>query len=287
MKLIKNVIVLLLIISTLFSFVSCKKNKNEPESNTCTVTVKNPLGAPLAGVTVYLHLDNGTDYNICTAPVVTDSNGQVKLTLSGDQSYSVGLSGYPTAYTAKSGYTRAERYALDSDNVNITLGVNENAKPMVYSIGDYISDFTITDIDGVEYNLYDLLEKKRAVVLNFWFCGCGPCRSEFPALNAAYNTYKGSIELLAINDYIAHNEGVSNIQSYRDTNNLDMPMFKTQYGSLASIACFRNDGYPTTVVIDRYGRVSTVHSGAITSEEAWNALFEYYIADDYNGLPYN
>ena len=75
MKLIKNIVVLLLMISTLFSVVSCEEkephngntnggNGNTEEFSSYEITVESPLGKPLSGVTVYLHLDAGADYNI-------------------------------------------------------------------------------------------------------------------------------------------------------------------------------------------------------------------------------
>ena len=295
MKIIKNIVVLLLIISTLFSVISCKKNdgnndgNNQSESfSTCEVTVKNPLGKPLTGVTVYLHLDGGSDYNICATPVTTDLNGKVSFNLNSSEKYSVGLSGYPAAYTAKTGLNRNERYALDSEKVSIILDVAEDPKsPKTYSVGDFMVDFTIADVNGVEYNLYDLLSKKKAVVFNFWFCSCGPCKSEFPALNTAYNSHKDLIELLAVNDYPTADESVENVKKYGETNNLDMPIFKTQYGSAVSLSHFNTKGYPTTVIIDRYGVISYIDDGAITSVARWEEIFNYFTSDDYNGAPYN
>ena len=233
-------------------------------------------------------MDDGADYNICATPVTTDMNGKVSFNLDSSAEYSVGLSGYPAAYTAKSGLNRSERYAIDSQSVTITLDVAEDPKsPKTYSVGDFMVDYTIANVDGVEYNLYDMLSKKKAVVINFWFCGCGPCKSEFPALNSAYNSYKDSIEVLAVNDYPAANESAENVKQYGITNGLDMPLFKTQYQSAVSISHFNTTGYPTTVIIDRYGMISYIDDGAITSVAKWEEIFNYFISDDYNGAPYN
>lgn len=246
-----------------------------------TVTVKGPLGQLLSGVTVFVHLDNGEDYNVCLAPAVTDKNGSVTFTLDATESYSVGLTGFPGVFTAKDGNTRETRYALDSQNTEITLGVRENYNPKMYSLGGYMADFTITDINGNEYGLYDLLAEKKAVVLNFWFCGCGPCASEFPALNKAYNSYKDKLEVLAINDH--PQEGYDSVVNYETVKgfDLDMPLFKVGYGSAVSLSRFKSQGYPTTVIIDRYGKICVVHVGAMTSTEQWEKLFAFYTSDSY------
>ena len=201
--------------------------------------------------------------------------------------YSVAVMGYPGVYTAKSGSTPNERYSIGAEEMDVVLLPKANYAPTVYRVGDYMADFTITDIDGNTYNLYDLLSQKRAVVLNFWFYGCPPCANEFPALNASYNTHKDSVEVLAIDDH--PNDTVDSVKGYEQYRGftLDMPLFKTDYQSALSISRFNTGGWPTTVIIDRYGVISTIHVGAITSSLRWDAIFDYYISDNYDGTPFS
>lgn len=287
MRFFKKLLPLLLIVAMLMSFVSCDGGEEEKKDpNLFTVTVKNPLGKPLSGVTVYVHMDGGQDYNICTLPVSTDAYGKASFTLDSANSYSVQLANLPPVYTSLSGYTPAERYAFDSNDITVTVDVNEGYVPEFYRIGDPMANFTLTDIDGNTHELYEILKEKKVVLLNFWFYGCGPCAVEFPALNAAYKNYAEVAEVLAINDYPNENEShVEGYESYRGFT-LDMPLFKAEYGSEVSLDRFPAGAYPTTVVIDRYGMVSLIHTGAVTSVAKWEELFRHYTSDSYNGEAY-
>jgi hypothetical protein len=95
-----------------------------------------------------------------------------------------------------------------------------------YQLGDVMYDFTLTDINGTELTLYELLETKRAVFLNFWYNGCSWCETEFPDIVAAYESsytdangetkaYKDDIAIIAVNPTII-NADRNNLQDIKD-----------------------------------------------------------------------
>ncbi len=143
-----------------------------------------------------------------------------------------------------------------------------------YTLGSIVDDFSVTAVNGKTYKVSELLETKKAVVLNFWFENCGPCRMEFPYLNEAYNEYKDKLEVIAISPVDSENA----VSAYAKDMKLDFPMVSA---NLEWEQAFGFGGYPTTVVIDRYGMVAMMHTGAVTDKEAFASMFEHFTSDEY------
>lgn len=144
-----------------------------------------------------------------------------------------------------------------------------------YKLGDYMGDYTVTDVNGNEYTFSKLLESKKAIVLNFWYVNCGPCQMEFPYLQAAADKYSNDIAVLAINPT---DDKEKNIQKYATQNELSIPLIK---GDVAWNYALGIRAFPTTVVIDRYGSVAFSHVGAVTVEGVFEKIFAFYTSDDY------
>ena len=110
-----------------------------------------------------------------------------------------------------------------------------------------MGDYKLTDVNGNTYTFSELLATKKAIVLNFWFINCGPCQMEFPYLQAAADMYCNDIAVLAINPT---DDRENQIKNYAINNDLSLPFIK---GEQEWISAFSLQGFPTTVVIDRYG----------------------------------
>ncbi len=144
-----------------------------------------------------------------------------------------------------------------------------------YALGDYMGDYTVTDIEGNSYTFSDLLETKKAIVLNFWFINCGPCQMEFPYLQAASDAYSDDVAVIAINPT---DDKENSIKKYATQNKLQIPLVK---GDVSWVTAFNLKGFPTTVVIDRYGSVAFMHMGAVTEEGVFEKIFEFFTSDGY------
>lgn len=142
-----------------------------------------------------------------------------------------------------------------------------------YGNGDVMHDFGFTASDGERRTLSQLLETKKAVVLNFWYINCKYCNEEFPDLQNAYNSYKDVLEVVALDNQ----DSAAAIQGYQEKNGYTFPMARDAAGITSR---FDVQGFPTTVIIDRYGVVAFRTSGAI-NESTWRALFAKYSSDSY------
>lgn len=235
------------------------------------VQVETVGGMPLEDIKVTVYKD-GEMQNLQWA-AETDNDGIITFNAEPSKTYYAVLEEVPDGYKVES------NYKIDSENTYIILATNiadaNDMSSVTYKLGSVVHDFTVNATNGKEYKISDLLKTKKAVVLNFWFLNCQPCKMEFPYLQQAYIDYQDDIALLAINPYDGTDDTVS---AYAAENNLTFPM-ASEDAEWADI--MQLTAYPTTVVIDRYGTICMIHKSAVTSKEEFTKVFEYFTADDY------
>ena len=72
--------------------------------------------------------------------------------------------------------------------LTLFLAVSASAEDESSLLGKPFPDFTIKDCEGNTFTLSEALKDHEAVLINFWATWCGPCRSEFPAINKVYHS---------------------------------------------------------------------------------------------------
>ena len=157
----------------------------------------------------------------------------------------------------------------------LSLVANPSLSLCDYKLGDLIADHSITDVNGTAYKFSEVFKEKEAIVLNFWFVNCGPCQMEFPYLQTVADKYSDKVAVFAINPT---DDKEKNIIKYAQQNEISIPMIK---GEEEWINAFSLQGFPTTVVIDKYGKIAFCHMGAVTEEGVFEKVFEFFVADDY------
>jgi thiol-disulfide isomerase/thioredoxin len=72
-----------------------------------------------------------------------------------------------------------------------------------YNVGDIVDDFTVTDVYGVEHNLYEYADSGKYIYLDFFYDTCGPCQTWQPTYSEFYDRYgcnTGELIMLSINN---------------------------------------------------------------------------------------
>ena len=190
----KRVKLLTLVITLILCFVVLSGCQNESAAKTTyTIQVMSEGEKSLSDIKVYVYKDNKQEDLVWAAE--TDEEGKVTFEAEESDSYVAVLQEVPA------GYVTEKVYLIEGTQTEIKLEItlDGNAEEVVYKLGDVVLDFELTATNGTTYKLSELLKEKKAVVLNFWFLNCGPCKMEFPFLQAAYDEYKDKIEVLAIN----------------------------------------------------------------------------------------
>lgn len=103
----------------------------------------------------------------------------------------------------------------------------------------------------------------KVVVVNFWASWCAPCRSEAPSLQAVQTKTKAAgVQFVGVN----FKDSKSNAQVFAQEFHLGYPSIYDQPGETA--LAFRGDlppqAVPSTIVVDRHGRVAARIIGETT-----------------------
>ncbi len=254
----------------------------EPEADknipfTYTVNIKTEGGMVLSGLAAAVYEYKNGEPGEMVDYGTTDAEGIFSFEIAGNAAdYAVDIS-----IALPGGYTAEPFYVLDGETLDIAVktGVyGSYAYGDKLTVGEQMKELTINNINGAGMKLSEILAEKKAVILNFWFIDCTWCDMEFPFIEGVYSSgeYSNDIAFIALN--VNANDSPEEIKAYAESKGLSFDLAIDYYGLSSA---FDAPGYPTSVVIDRYGMVSMIHIGALLSEEDVKKIFDHYTADDY------
>lgn len=121
-----------------------------------------------------------------------------------------------------------------------------------------LSDAQFQRLDGSEFGLAP--QQKAYTVLHFWATWCKPCLAEFPELKAALPRLQSD----NVAFFLATEEGLDQIRAFEEKRNFGLEFLHLKKGTLAD---FEVHALPTTLVIDRQGKVVYRHMGQLNWQE--------------------
>lgn len=109
-------------------------------------------------------------------------------------------------------------------------------------------------LDGAELDVAE--HRGKVIVLNFWASWCGPCISEAPNLvSAASDLGTTNVAFLGVN--VRDGSSGANGRAFERNHAVPYPSFKDPSSQLsARVAQLSPTGIPTTLILDKQGRVA-------------------------------
>jgi cytochrome c biogenesis protein CcmG/thiol:disulfide interchange protein DsbE len=134
-----------------------------------------------------------------------------------------------------------------------------SATSIAPQVGFLAPVFSLEELEGSQVALSDF--RGQPVMLNFWATWCPPCRAEMPAIqNVAARYRDDDLVVLLINQ----GEEAATVREYQAGTSLVATVLLDPRGSVAS--AYRVRALPTTVFIDREGRIRAIALGGPVAE---------------------
>jgi peroxiredoxin len=153
---------------------------------------------------------------------------------------------------ADSGETTGAGYVAGDGSIVVLDQVDRQPAPAISGIG----------LDGSEFALADQLGE--VVVLNVWASWCAPCRAEAPDLETVWReTQNDGVQFIGLNTRDSDNAARAFVENFSITypNVIDRDgRQQLQFGS-----SLPPQAIPSTVVIDRQGRVAARVLGVVSA----------------------
>jgi peroxiredoxin len=137
------------------------------------------------------------------------------------------------------------------------------------AVGQSMPAFSLKDANGQVVRPADY--KGKVVLLDFWATWCGPCKIEIPWFIEMERQYKD--QGFAVLGVSMDEDGWTAIKPYVQNMQMNYRVLlgnddvSTAYGGL--------DSLPTTLLIDRQGKIASVHVGvSLGKEEFKNAIVQ-------------
>ena len=279
MKKLRTVAVLLLVAA--LCLCGCKngqtaaptENTAAPEPVTYEVKVSTRAGLLLEGVQVYLYADDSLQELLDMQ--TTDDMGIATFVTAPSDTLVVTLDKVPEGYDAD----KTVCYPILGELTEIVLAPGSIGDGPIepFELSDVMLDFTVNDPSGKSYNYSELMAENDTLVLTFWSAADADCADELLTWQESLKKYE-KVAFLGLNP----EDDDDKIAAYAKDNGITLPL--ASCGKNIADA-FGVTDYPTTVIIDRDGKISLIHGLPLEEPEIVEGVLDHYTAEDYTHMP--
>lgn len=129
-------------------------------------------------------------------------------------------------------------------------------------------DFAMEDAEGATVRLSQF--EGAPVVLNFWASTCGPCQSEMPGFQAAYEQHGDEVRFVMVDIPGFNGETVERAQRFLEESGYTFPAFYDAKGEASR--AYGLTSIPRTYFIDAQGDIVATGAGALSEQALQQGL---------------
>lgn len=153
---------------------------------------------------------------------------------------------------------------VSGDGSSTSTPIDERTEPVV---------FEGTVEDGSTFSNKDIAGD--VTVVNFWYAGCAPCRAEAPDLVAAHAEFADDgVQFIGVNT----RDQVAQAEQFAEQFNVEYPSIMDNAGGREVQRAFAGqvplNAVPTTLILDREGRVAHRVIGQLAGESQLRTLIQ-------------
>jgi len=158
---------------------------------------------------------------------------------------------------------------VSGDGSALSIPVSERTDPV---------EFSGVDESGETFGSDDTAGE--VTVVNFWYAGCAPCRVEAPDLVTAFDEYSDAgVQFVGVNT----RDQVAQAQQFSQEFDIEYPSIMDNAGGRSVQRAFAGqvplNAVPTTLVLDREGRVAHRVLGQLASASQLSTLIDETLAE--------
>lgn len=131
------------------------------------------------------------------------------------------------------------------------------------TIGSRMPAYQSRMLDGTPFDVEKL--RGDVVLLNVWATWCGPCRAEMPVLNALHDKHRAR-KFRVVGISVDEKDFEEDVKKYVEGAKVQFPIVLDPEAKIGKL--FPIHVLPTSMLLDREGRIVWVYTGAIEEGNA-------------------